>query len=64
MGQENPLLTNACAPHVTMTPDEVSKINKVYSYLIGDKDDISFTILMSLTVFLYSIIMIYKLKGL
>lgn len=32
--------------------------------MVGDKDDISFTILMSLTVFLYSIIMIYKLRGL
>lgn len=47
-----------------MDSTQIDTVDVAYSYMIGDKDMIPFSILMSLTVFFYSIIMIYKLIGL
>jgi hypothetical protein len=58
------MVTRACEGHFVASEKEIDWVETVYSYMIGDKDYISFTILMSMTVFLYCIIMIYKLRGL
>jgi len=60
----NPVLTDGCTGYVNITGEQKAKIDKMFSMLVGTNESLEFNFLISATVFLYSLIMVYKLKGL
>lgn len=59
--ESNPLITDVCKQAMTFTPEEVNQIGMIYAY-ISQTNKLNFSLLVSIIVCQYSLIMIVMLQ--